>query len=204
MKASRSNVRILTECAVMVAAAVVLSMIKLIPEMPFGGSVTLVSMAPIIIIAQRHGTMRGIGAAFVYSITQLLLGLQNFSYLTTPGAFVVCILFDYVLAFTALGLAGMTRRMKLAKSEAKSVFIAALVGTLIAVTLRFLCHLVSGAVIWHTLTLGWYAEDPSHFVHRYGPWMYSLIYNGSYMLLELILTAIAAPAIITRLRSMNR
>jgi thiamine transporter len=62
----------LVESALMIAMAVVLSFIK-IYEFPQGGSVTLASMAPIVLLSCRHGVKWGLGAAFIYSLLQMIL-----------------------------------------------------------------------------------------------------------------------------------
>ena len=63
----------------MIALSTVLSLIKII-DMPYGGSVTVASMLPIVIAAYRHGAIWGLGTAMVNSAMQLLLGLNNLSY----------------------------------------------------------------------------------------------------------------------------
>ena len=79
------SVHILAESAIMIALATVLSMIK-VYEAPYGGSVTLLSMAPIIILSMRRGVKTGLVAGFVHSLIQLLLGLNNVAWVPTPGA----------------------------------------------------------------------------------------------------------------------
>ena len=70
------SIHLLAESAIMVALATVLSMVK-VYEAPYGGSVTLLSMAPIIILSMRRGVKTGLIAGFVHSLIQLLLGLNN-------------------------------------------------------------------------------------------------------------------------------
>jgi thiamine transporter len=112
---SRKRVRMLTEGALMVAAAQILSMIKLW-EMPWGGSVVL-AMVPIVLYAVRWGLGEGLMAGFVFGILQFVL----------DGGFAIgwqSIVGDYLLAFTALGLAG------LAKGKKGGVFWGTLIGCL--------------------------------------------------------------------------
>ena len=99
----RSQTRILAECALCVAIACVLFAIKF--QLPYGGEITAFSMVPILLAAFRNGTKWGLLTAFVYSILQLFLGFQNVLYCKTLGAQALCILLDYVVAFTVLGLA---------------------------------------------------------------------------------------------------
>ncbi len=189
---SAIDLHVLTECALMIALATVLSLVKLY-EAPFGGSVTLISMAPIIIISMRHGVGVGLATGFVHSVIQLVFGLANVGYVPDLMGKVLCILFDYTIPFTLLGLGGMFRKIRFTENDRKNTVIAALLGTLIVTLIRFGCHLVSGVVIWHALDLVWYADDPSHIVNRYSKWMFSLIYNGWYMVPEIIISAIGTP-----------
>lgn len=184
--------RLLTESAIMVALATVLSMLK-IWEAPYGGSVTIVSMAPIIILSLRRGVKTGLLAGFVHSLIQLLLGLNNVAWIPDAGGIVVCILTDYILPFTLLGLAGCFRNVEFTGNPKTNLVISAILGTVLVTLLRYLSHIVSGAVIWYALDLEWYADDPSHIVHQYGAWMFSVIYNGGFMIPEIITTTIVTP-----------
>ncbi|MCI8387515.1 MAG: energy-coupled thiamine transporter ThiT [Clostridiales bacterium] len=172
---SRSDkIRTLVECAVLIAIGMVLSFV-VIWEMPLGGSVTLLSMLPICLIGFRHGAKWGFGSAFVYSLFQLLTS-KVFAWGLTPLVLVVCILADYIVAFTLLGVTGFFKE----KGE-KGVII----GTSVAMVLRFICHYISGVTIWaSSAPEGW------------NPWIYSAAYNGAYMLPELIFTIIATAIIV--------
>ena len=103
MSKTYSKTRILVECALMIALGTVLANIKIF-EMPNGGSITLLSMLPFILVSYRHGTKWGLFTGFVNSLLQMLLG---FYAPPAPGLLplVGMILLDYVLAFTLLGLA---------------------------------------------------------------------------------------------------
>lgn len=173
------KVRILVECAVMIALAVVLSMIK-IWKMPLGGAVTLVSMLPVCVISIRHGLKWGMGTAFVYSLTQLLFGIVAdglFAWGLTPVMLIGCILFDYVVAFTVLGVAGAFR---------KNGEVGAYVGIIAAFVLRFVSHFISGYIIFANL------EQWELFgkLFENKPALYSIAYNGMYMLPELAITLV--------------
>ena len=109
MTARYSRTRKLVEGALMIAMSTVLSMIPLF-KMPYGGSVTLLSMLPLILMSCRHGAKWGLFTAFVHGVLQLLLGLENLTYCATIWSQIGCILLDYLLAFTALGLASTFAR----------------------------------------------------------------------------------------------
>ncbi len=190
-RASQS-LRILCESAIMVALATVLSMIKVYPA-PYGGSVTILSMAPIIVLSMRRGVKTGLFAAFAYSLIQLLLGISDVMWVPTAGGIALCVLLDYILAFTVLGLGGLFRKVRFTQNDTANLILAAFLGTLLATALRYLCHIISGVVIWYALDLEWYADEPSHIVNRYGPWMFSLLYNGAYMVPEIVETCIGVP-----------
>lgn len=170
MKNSKS--KILIECAVMAALSFVLSLIK-VWEMPFGGAVTLLSMLPVCIAALRHGVFWGLSTAFVYSATQAFVS-GAVAWGLTPTVLVMCYLFDYIIAFTVLGFCGF--------AKGKNIKIqTALVGAVCI--LRFLSHYMSGVTIWSSAGL------------EYGftnPYLYSLLYNGAYMLPETIFTCVGA------------
>ncbi len=169
----RSTTWILVECAMMIAMSTVLSMIQLF-TMPQGGAVTCASMVPLILVSYRHGLKWGAGTAFVHSLLQMAIGFypppaQSFF------AFVGVILLDYVLAFTVLGTASFFG--KPFKKRVASVAVgAAAVGIL-----RFLCSFLSGILIWSS-----YAPEGTPV------WIYSLTYNGSYMLPEIIISVVVA------------
>ena len=168
MSKTYSKTRTLVECALMIALGTVLANIKIF-EMPNGGSITLLSMLPFIMISFRHGVKWGLFTGLVNSLLQMLLG---FYAPPAPGLLplVGMILLDYVLAFTLLGLAGGIAGLF------KNRTVGVAVGTAAVCGIRFL----SGVLIWGNLSDGLPA------------WIYSLTYNGSYMLPETILTTVAA------------
>ena len=97
-----STTKILVESSILVAIAVVLSMIKLI-DLPYGGSVTIACMLPIIIASYRHGLKWGLLAGFVFAVTQQLLGVGTLSYVTTWQSILAVVLLDYILAYMLTG-----------------------------------------------------------------------------------------------------
>lgn len=186
METQKTKTRILVECAVMIAAATVLSLVK-IYEAPLGGSVTLFSMVPILILSFRHGVKWGCASAFVYSVLQLLLGLSSVAWVPTAQGVVLCVLFDYIIAFTVLGLAGIYNPIK------ANEYVKIILGIITACVLRYAAHVISGAVVWYQITKEGQWND---LVNKFGMWTYSAIYNIQYMGPETIITLIAAPAIL--------
>lgn len=167
----------LVECAVMVALATVLSMIK-VYQMPLGGSVTALSMLPVCLFALRWGIGWGLLAGGLHAVIQMGLDLGAVvGWGLSPVALVGCIVLDYLLAFTVLGLAGVFR-----KKGKWGMFL----GIMLALALRFVCHLASGTLIFDI----WLPEGWAN------PLWYSVCYNGSFMLPELVLTALGAFALL--------
>ena len=177
----KTNIISLTESAVLVAFATVLSMIKLW-EAPLGGAVTLFSMVPIIVISYRRGIMAGILSGLCYSFIQLILGVSNLSYI--PSAFgVICgALFDYIVPFTILGAAGLVSSLPIASHKLRAAL-----GTLAVCILRFISHFAVGGFIWYEITknLGW-----NEYVTTVGTWTYSFVYNITYLLPEIVICII--------------
>ena len=172
-KSSISSVQRLAECGIMLALAVVLNEFTPI-KLPYGGSVTFFSQLPIVIISYRHGVKWGLFTGFAMGIIEMMFGLANFSYVTGIVAYLILIFADYVIAFSSLGLGGIFR------GTLKNQALSLAAGGALASVIRFLCHFISGATIW-----GGYAEDTPVLI-------YSLTYNGSYMLPELIITVVGA------------
>lgn len=160
---TRHNLLCLCEGAIMVVIAQVLGYVKLW-EMPWGGSICL-SMLPIFLFACRWGVGAGLMSGFV-------LGMLQFMY---DGGFALgwqSIIGDYLAAFTVLGLAGLFRGKK------SSIFL----GTVVGSAARFLVHYVVGATIWAE-----YMPETFFGMTMTTPWFYSLLYNGFYMVIDMIL-----------------
>ena len=148
--------RILVHVALAIAIGTVLKMFRIM-EMPMGGSVTLGSMVPIIFISYLYGPRVGCFAGIVFGIMDLLLG----AYVVHP----IQLILDYILAFGSLGFAGYFKNN-------------IIIGALSAITLRFICAVISGIVFFAS-----YAGGKNVFI-------YSILYNGTYLLPEAIITII--------------
>lgn len=164
----------LTTCALLTALSTVLMWVsKMIPS-PWlqGGSVTLASMVPVILAGIMFGTRWGMCTSITYALVQMLFGFYP-PPTQTFMSFVLVVLIDYVFAFGVLGLSGffytITGKRKI------SVPISAFIVTAI----RYVCHIISGILIW-----GVYAEEGQSVL------LYSVVYNGSYMIPEIIISAL--------------
>lgn len=164
---TNKKIVMLCESAIMIALATVLSVLKI--DWPFGGSITICSMLPILVIGYRYKPLGGFFTGIVYGLAQMLLGLSNFAYATSWVAVLMIILFDYLIAFGVVGIGGIFR--KFISNQA----VALGCGALLAGFLRFVCHFISGVTVW-----GGFAEDMP-------AWLYSLTYNGGYMLPETVI-----------------
>lgn len=177
-----SKTQIMVEGAVMVALATVLSFIPII-QLPWGGTVTLLSMLPIAIFSIRRGVKAGFAASLLHALIQFAQGAMKglFGWGLTPGMLAACIFLDYIGAFFVLGIAGIFR---------KKDFPGWMGGITLAVCLRFLFHFLSGVVIWHSVGELWSGFSTDN------TFLYSFLYNGCYMLPELILTLAGAAALL--------
>ncbi|MBE6668972.1 MAG: proton-coupled thiamine transporter YuaJ [Ruminococcaceae bacterium] len=174
--------------AIMLALATVLSLLK-IWSFPWGGSITLASMVPIIFISIAYGPVQGLLTAFLYSWIQFFLDLGSImSWGLTKEMFIWTALLDYILPFTLIGIAGIF---------AKKGFAGRMTGVCIAVTLRYASHVLSGTLLWHSAGKIWEGLVIEN------EWLYSIVYNACYMLPELIITA-AITAILLKNKSFLR
>ena len=183
-----TRIRTLCECAILLALSVVLSYIKF-DVLPFGGSITLFSMLPICLVAIKHGLSWGLGCAFCFSWFQILQG-GVFGWGLTTTMLVASLFLDYILAFTVLGLAGVFR---------KKCYAGMLCGIALACFLRFLVHFVAGVVLWANLEE--FMAFGQTWINR--PVLYSICYNGVYMLPETILT-VGGAAILLKIPQMKK
>ena len=201
-----SKTRRLTESAMLLALAVVLEFVSkmFIPEMPFGGQVTLVSMLPVVLISYRHGVKWGFVSAFAYALIEMLIGMKTVSAAFLPGYFgdgtmilnalLMCLL-DYVLAYTLLGLGGIFR------NKIQNPSVSLMCGSLVALSARYLAHFASGYILFGSYAEWFFTQEGfpawgASLVNSLGSQMlgivYSLVYNGMYMVPEILATAVVA------------
>lgn len=187
---TKFNTTRLVETALAFAIATVLSLVKIF-EMPWGGSVTLCSSLPIILISYRYGIKWGIFSGFVFSILQLLTGLSALKGISGV-AVIASIFLDFILAFTFLGLGGIFR------NSFKNKKISFCLGIILTLFLRYICSFLSGVIIWGSYakeTLQSLGGDLANGILNTFDGValevvYSALYNGAYMLPELIITLV--------------
>lgn len=155
------NAKQLVFAAMSLALASVFSMIKLI-HMPMGGSITLFSMLFVTLVGYWYGIKAGVVAAIAYGFIQLMMG----PYIIHPLQ--MCV--DYIFAFGALGLSGIFSGKKY----------GLVVGYWIAILGRLAFSFLSGMIFFGSASAD----------YNMLPAVYSLLYNGGYIVGEGILTTI--------------
>lgn len=166
------------EGALVIAMAVILGMIRIF-NLPWGGSVTLLSMLPISLYSIKYGVRKGLEISFIFALFQFIQGISDglFAWGLTPVMLISCIFLDYLLAYTIIGLAGIFRNKGA---------VGWISGTVIALIIRFFCHFISGALIFNSFGKLWDGFSTNN------TYLYSLVYNGAYMLPEIIFTSVGA------------
>lgn len=202
----KSKTRMLTESALLIAMAIVLELVAkaFIPEMPFGGQVTLVSMLPIVLISYRHGVKWGLLSGVVYAALEMVIGAKTVAAAFQPdyfgsgvlivNALLMCLL-DYVLAFTILGIGGCFR------NKIQNPGLSLCLGSIVALSCRYLCHILSGYILFGSYAEWFFTQEGfpawgANLVASLNPQLlalaYSVVYNGMYMIPEIVFTAVAA------------
>lgn len=158
---SHSYLRMLCEGAIMIALALILNQLKIF-RFPNGGSITL-EMLPIFFFAVRWGVAPGLLVGFAFGLLQMFIdGAVAWGWQS--------LLLDYLVAFTPLGLAG------LGKGKGSAGLYG---GVLLGAFVRFVVHFISGITIYAIV-----APKELFTITFTSPWMYSLVYNGSYMAVD--------------------
>ncbi|MEE0969375.1 MAG: energy-coupled thiamine transporter ThiT [Clostridia bacterium] len=201
----KSGTHRLTFSALMLAIATVIAFIcGMIPflNFPFGGGITIGSMLPIILVSYIYGVRWGLVTGAAYSVIQMFLGHGTIAALFTPAsdsyqgilnALLICFI-DYILAYTALGLGGIFR------NKIKNAGLSLCLGSITALALCYAFHILSG-FIFYGAWAEWFFTDTviaelgvsrwimSSFTGNGLAFLYSTVYNGCYMIPEIIITA---------------
>ena len=192
----------------MLAVATVLAFIcAYIPflNFPFGGGLTIASMLPIVLVSYMYGVKWGLFTGGIYSLIQMLMGHGTVVAMFLPNddayqgavrAILICFL-DYVVAYTVIGIGGIFRK------RIKNNTVALCLGAVVALTARYAVHIVSGAIFYGAFA-EWFFTDTVLAELAFSKWImeslsggllafvYSAIYNGCYMIPEIIITAAVA------------
>ena len=160
MTKKHRSVRLLTEGAILIALAEILSFLPLY-KLPWGGSIDF-AMLPILLFCCRWGFGPGMLVSTAHAILQMLF----------EGGIAIgweSIIGDFLLAYAVLGVAGLF----------KGNFV---LGTVVACGARFVVHYVVGATIWAA-----YMPEEFFGMTMTTPWIYSALYNGAYMLPDMLI-----------------
>jgi thiamine transporter len=196
----------LTESAMLLAVAILLELLSkmFIPEMAFGGQLTVISMLPVVLISYRHGVKWGFVAAFAYALMEMVMGAKTVTGAFQPGYFgdaamvgnalIMCFL-DYLVAYTLLGLGGIFR------NKIQNPGLSLMAGSLVALGARYITHIASGYILFSGWAEWFFTQEDfpawgAALVENTSPqllgFLYSVVYNGMYMIPEMIFTALAA------------
>ena len=207
----KTNTQRLTTSAMMLAMATVLALVcAYIPflNLPFGGGFTIASMLPIVIVSYMYGVKWGFFVSFTYSCIQIIMDLvlgkgSTIIALFTPSSddymglwvAISILLIDYLVAYTVLGLGGVFR------NKIKSKTVAIVLGVLVALGTRYLCHIVSGYIFYGAWAEWFFTQEGFYkiggiildaFDGKMLSLVYSIFYNGLFMIPEMLITAIVS------------
>lgn len=187
MNKKQMSIRVLAEVAIFAAIAFVLDLLQgglssvMTPFLVNGGSIGI-AMVPILIISYRRGLGPGLLCGLIVSLIQMLQGIyvipgNNFEnqFMQVMGP-VFQVLFDYILAYTVVGFAGIFSRMYKKSTTLKQKIVFIVLGSVLGGFLKYLCHMISGWIFWPGEMWG------------ISGWLYSLVYNGTYCLPNIVLS----------------
>lgn len=190
----KKNINVLTESAICIALATILSLIT-VYRVPYGGSITVLSMLPVCLFSYRRGIRAGLMCGFAHGVLQMILGIaegvfKGADLASTVGMAVL----DYIVAFTVLGLAGVF------KGKIKNTSAGFSLGCAMATLLRYAAHILSGYIFFRSYAEWFFSQEGFTVGERVLEtfdgnslcWLYTVVYNGSYMIPEIILTVAAA------------
>lgn len=203
---NKKNLYWLVESAIMIALAAVLELVSksIIPEFTFGGQITIVSMLPVVLVAWKYGMGKGLVTGIIYSLVQMVMGVSTISKMIMPSSdeylgsllnIVLMFAFDYILAYTVLGLSAMYKKV------IKKDYLSLALGAFTVLLLRYICHIISGYILFGAWAEWWLTQDGFYswgqtivdtFSGNALSLIYSIIYNGFYMVPEMIITTIVA------------
>lgn len=217
MKSQQTTRRLVTSAMLIAVASVLALVSEFIPflQLRFGGTLTLASMLPIILISYMYGLKWGLGSAAVYAVIQIFMGFKTVAALFTPDSdsymalwMAICVvLLDYFLAYTSLGLGGIFARKK-------GGCLRLVLGGVVAQVICYAFHVLSGFLFYGAWADWFFTESAAkdlaisgwimeHLSGRGLALLYSLIYNALYMLPEIVLTA-AVAAVIYRIPAVSK
>lgn len=200
----------LVESALMIALAIVLEIVSkmFLPKLPFGGQFTIVSMLPVILVGWKYGISKGLITGFVYSLAEAVIGVADGTITAAflpveedglgVGKAILMLFLDYILAYTVLGLAAMY------KKSIKKNWLSLALGAFTVLVFRYMSHILSGYILYGAWAEWFFTENVSWGGGIYAKFkdnanmlsfVYSVVYNGLYMIPEIIITPIVAAVV---------
>jgi thiamine transporter len=149
MSEKKLETKVFTEVIVFIALSAALNSIKLY-QLPYGGSVTLAGMVPVLWLSLRRGPVIGTYAGIVLGLVVMIIE----PYLYQPAQ----VLLDYPIAFGALGLAGFFKKRPL-------------LGVGVGMLGRFISHFISGVVFFYMYAAYWNMDPITYSIAYNGSYL---------------------------------
>jgi len=191
METKQNKTQRLALSGILIALGTILSEVTFF-RLPYGGSVTLFSMVPVMLLAYMYGVKWGVLCGTAFGALQAVLGITISSALAgmSPLSAAAMILLDYIVAFAIIGLSGCFRK------RVKNAALAFALGALVVCLLRLAVHTLSGVLLFGEYAEWYFTQEGfklgAAILERFSgvalSAIYSLIYNGSYMLPETVLS----------------
>ncbi len=175
------NLNVLAEIAIFSALAFALDILQsgiFRGVFPNGGSIGI-AMIPILIICFRRGFIPGLICGIIVSFLQMLGGV----YAIASNWYLVLlqIILDYIIAYPLVAIAGVFYKPFHKASSLKKQTLYICLGTIIGGALKLLSHYIAGVTFWSS-------SCPVDFLG--GPAVYSFVYNGAFMIPNIIICII--------------
>ena len=145
---------------------------------PNGGSIGI-AILPILIISFRRGTKAGLLSALILSFLQLLGGI--FLSANSWYMMILQLMLDYILAYPLVSISGLFHKAFQKSNSQKQKITYLIIGTIIGGLAKLLCHILAGIIFWSSST-------PDNYIG--GPIVFSIVYNSSYMIPNIIINGI--------------
>lgn len=141
-------------------------------RLPFGGSVTIGKLLPLIFFTYFYGLKSGIFAGTIFSVFQIMISF-HVPPAKTVFSFICVVLLDYMIPYLIIGFTAIFKNIF---RNIKKCFSVSIV---FSYFVRFLCGVFSGILIWR-----------EYIPKEYNIWVYSVVYNLIYILPEMLIALI--------------
>lgn len=188
------SVRTIAEIGIFAALGYVLDLLAGIyssPLFPNGGAIGI-AMLCVFVVSFRRGFLPGMLTGLIMGLLDILDGFYVISGAEWYMSFLQVAL-DYWLAYPLAGLAGVVANLVKKANTKKKMVLWVSVGCLIGGSLKYISHVLSGAIFWgaDAGSFAWSFKDST-----ISPWAYSFIYNIAYMGPDIFLCTLLADVLI--------